>query len=114
MSDSGRLRHDGEVEYVETNAKGGKQSHIGSALTQFPARVLLAVGRVFYTGRANYGDENWQLIGVEEHIDHALRHVYLFLAHRRPGDLVHAICRLAFAAFMASDNDPKSLDEVSE
>ena len=99
---------------VETNAAGGSQSHIGSALTEFPARVMLAVGRVFHVGRSNYGPDNWKLIPVNDHLDHALRHIHSFLEHSTPGDLVHAICRLAFAAFLASEGDPKSLDRVSE
>lgn len=99
---------------VETNNAGGSQSFIGSALTEFPARVLLAVGRVFYVGRKRYGADNWKLIPVNEHLDHALRHIGNFLLRRTPGDLVHAICRLAFAAWLATVERPESIDEVSE
>lgn len=99
---------------VETNASGGSQSYIGSALTDFPARVLLAVGRVFYVGRKNYGADNWKRIPVNEHLDHALTHIGNFLEHRKPGDLVHAICRLAFAAWLATVERPESIDEVTE
>lgn len=118
MSDSGRQMHDGDVTYiepfVETNAAGGKQSHIANSLTQFQPRVALAVGRVLATGGAKYGRANWKLIPVEDHLDHAIRHIYTFLDKRTPGDLVNAICRLSFAAWLATVEKPESINEVSE
>jgi hypothetical protein len=83
---------------VEVNANGGKQSRLETRSDLMPPAAFLAVAGVLKGGAEKYGDRNWRLITVREHLNHALTHAYQFLA----GDaaephLSHAACRLMMA-----------------
>jgi hypothetical protein len=63
-----------------------------------PPAAFLAVAGVLKAGSEKYGDRNWRLITVREHLNHALTHAYRYLS----GDtaephLSHAACRLMMA-----------------
>jgi len=96
-----------------TNAHGGKQSRLPFHPSRFPHAVWLAILVVLEQGAAKYdatpGEQNWRKIPVAEHVDHARAHIYLWLdGDRSEPHLVHASCRLAFAAAMMMDEkDPK-------
>lgn len=69
----------------------GKQSHIDEAFILIPPRGLLRVARVLDRGKhyepssggvttVTLGYENWRHISPLDHINHALRHITLYLA----------------------------------
>jgi hypothetical protein len=84
---------------AETNAAGGKQSASLYSLTaSFPHKAVLAVAKIVKYGLKKYTPDNWRLIGREDHLNHALVHVFAYLAGDRQDDhLEHAACRLLMA-----------------
>ena len=79
-----------EAEIV-TNAEGGKQSRIASAITEVPPMALLEVGKVMGEGVTNYprdgdGTPNWHRIDSSSNLDHALEHIVNYLVERNRPD----------------------------
>lgn len=86
-----------EDESIVTNEKGGSQSHIDGDWTQLPYRSLKALATVMDHGAQKYGVRNYRKISVDDHINHALRHLVLYCDKRDEQDLMHAFCRIALA-----------------
>ena len=83
---------------VVTNEKGAHQSRVEYRLDLVPPLALLSVGQVLKEGAEKYGVDNWRGIAPDEHINHALVHLYAFLAGDTQDDHVtHAACRILFA-----------------
>jgi len=76
-----------------------KQSSIETAFTAVPARSITRVAAILKTGREKYGADNWRNISRRDHLDHALAHIYSYLAGNEvdEDDLGNATCRLLFA-----------------
>jgi hypothetical protein len=82
---------------IYTNARGGKQSKLGSDLTLIPPLALLRCGEVVKKGAEAYGKNNWRRITRNEHLAHALEHIYNLLAGIEDpleDELAHATVRL--------------------
>lgn len=97
------------------NELGGKQSKINGRFDLVPSGALAAAAEVLSEGAEKYGEYNWELISTEDHVNHALAHLNVFLSQRRDAsreslghfdvslvrgeedDLAHAIVRLMFA-----------------
>lgn len=83
---------------LETNEAGGKQSKIPARCDLLPPLATLAVAQVLHGGAEKYGVNNWHSIPVESHLNHALVHVFAYLAgDRQDLHLDHAACRLLMA-----------------
>jgi hypothetical protein len=81
-----------------TNATGGRQSALPYRSDLFPPAAFLAVAKVLEGGARKYGERNWRLIPVGEHLNHALTHLFAFQAGDGSDDhLEHAACRIAMA-----------------
>lgn len=84
---------DAEVS-VDPNT-GAKQSKIGHRCDLLPPLATLRVADVLHEGSGKYGDWNWFKIPMHEHLNHALVHVFAFLAGDTTDDhLGHAACRM--------------------
>lgn len=93
---------------VTVNAAGGKQSHCPYRVDLFPPRAALAVSAVLKHGADKYGENNWHLITVGENLNHALTHIFAFLAGDGSDDhLEHAACRVLFALDQKLAGRPK-------
>ena len=80
------------------NAAGGKQSAVPYRADLIPARAILRVSSVLHTGALKYGDDNWHVIPTRDHLNHALTHVFAYLAGDAQDDhLGHAATRLLMA-----------------
>lgn len=92
---------------TKTNEKGGRQSHIPVRFDLIDAKALFAMAAVLHEGAEKYGEENWRLISVEEHLNHALMHAYAYLSGDSTDDhLSHFLCRATFAMGVAlQEND---------
>lgn len=89
-----------DVKHV--NPSGGIQTKLPVRCDLLPADVLLEVSKVLAHGADSYGENNWKLIDVNDHINHALTHIYRFQIEDNSEDhLSHAICRLMFAAHLS-------------
>jgi hypothetical protein len=83
---------------MSTNLAGGKQSHITRAYTLVPPNALAEVASVLHSGASKYGVDNWKLIIVDDHLNHALNHIFLYLAGNEKEDhLSHAATRMMMA-----------------
>jgi hypothetical protein len=79
------------------------QTNIPYAFHNIPANAMLEVAAVIKSGGEKYGNYNYLYISQDEHINHAIAHLYLFLSGDRTEEhLVHATCRAMFAAEIQS------------
>lgn len=87
-----------ESELIDTNSKGGRQSKITEALSLLPPLAQLEKARVLAEGAKKYGINNWKLISRDDHLNHALRHIFLYISgDTSENHLVNAACRMDFA-----------------
>lgn len=86
-----------DTDDVVTNADGGKQSATLTRLELVPARAIREVGLVLAKGAEKYGTNNHLLINTDDHLAHALQHIYAFKESGELEDLSHAATRLLFA-----------------
>lgn len=83
---------------VSTNVAGGKQSHITRAYTLVPPNALAEVASVLHSGAQKYGVDNWKLIHVDDHLNHVVNHIFLYLAgNEMEHHLSHAATRMMMA-----------------
>lgn len=83
---------------IETNENGVSQSETLYAFTSLDAHALFRVAATASQGDAKYGPDNWRGIGCEDHLNHALIHIYAHLAGDQSDDhLAHAACRMLMA-----------------
>lgn len=81
-----------------TNEKGGSQSHIPVRFDLIDARAMFEMAKVLHHGAEKYGEDNWRLIPTKEHLNHALMHIYAWLAGDETDEhLSHILCRATFA-----------------
>ena len=68
-----------------------------------PNHALQQVARVMAVGTRKYGVRNWDKISVSDHLDHAIRHGYLYIMGDTTDEpdgithLAHMACRALFA-----------------
>jgi hypothetical protein len=83
------------------NSKGGKQSHLPCRLDLICPKTLIRMGEILDSGAVKYGEHNWKNIPTQDHINHALVHIYGFLDGNTDDDhLGHALTRVMFALSM--------------
>jgi len=83
---------------ITVNSRGGKQARINCRLDLIDPLAIIRLGEVLEEGLHKYGKDNWRLIPVGDHLNHALYHIYQHLANDDKEDhLAHAFCRLMFA-----------------
>jgi hypothetical protein len=83
---------------TETLPSGGRQSASPYRCDLLPAQSLLAAAGVLKVGADKYGVENWKLIPLRDHVNHALTHLLAFIAgDAQDRHLVNALCRVLFA-----------------
>jgi hypothetical protein len=80
-----------------TNAAGGKQSKVTTRFDLMPPAALIRIAEVLAKG-SHYGKDNWRLIPKGDHINHAMRHLAMYLKGDASEDhLGNACCRMMFA-----------------
>lgn len=89
---------------IVTNAAGGSQSQLAARFDLIPPVAITLVAEVIASGANRNGVENWRKIPVEDHLNHALAHLFsavkFLLKHKKPAareELSHAACRVLFA-----------------
>lgn len=80
-----------------TNESGGKQSALGAAFELLPPDALTQVSVILEHGAKKYSAWNWLRISRNDHIRHALGHIFAYISKGDIKDLQHAACRLLFA-----------------
>lgn len=81
-----------------TNEKGGKQSKLENAFHLIDPKAIFELAHVLYVGEKTYGRDNWKFISREEHLNHAISHIYAHLyGDTGSNHLAHAFTRLMMA-----------------
>lgn len=85
-----------------TNERGGSQSHIPVRFDLIDPKALFAMAAVLHEGAEKYGEDNWRLIDIRDHLNHAMMHINAYLAGDTSDDhLSHLLCRATFACGVA-------------
>jgi len=83
---------------LEINELGGKQSKLKERFDYLPPNAVSSCARTIGYGESKYGEGNWKKISILSHINHALAHLFKYLAKDKSEDhLSHAASRLLFA-----------------
>ena len=87
---------------VVENENGGKQSDSPYGFHMIPPSAIFDAAKVLKYGAEKYGEtrlnRNYTKIHSDEHINHALQHIYAYLAGDTQDDhLGHALVRMMFA-----------------
>lgn len=99
---------------IVTNEQGGMQSHIPYAFHLLDANATMAVARVFGEGAERYERDNWRKISCEEHINHALTHLFAALGGDKQDEhLEHAGARLIMAIATQGDGSLEARPECT-
>ena len=93
-----------------TNEQGGRQSATPYAFHFLPPHAVFAAAEVAKYGAEKYGetllDRNYKKIATEEHVNHAIQHLFAYLAGDESDDhLSHAILRAMFAYEVDHERD---------
>jgi hypothetical protein len=81
-----------------THENGAKESHAPYAFTSIDGMALHRVAQIQHQGDQKYGVDNWRGISEDDHLNHALAHVFAHLAGDRSDDHIgHAAVRMLFA-----------------
>lgn len=98
---------------VVMNENGGKQSDTPYGFHMLPISSIFAAAEVAQYGAKKYGESfdnrNYTKIPAIEHVNHALQHLYGYLAGDKSDDhLAHAIVRCMFAYDVDQKEDKKA------
>ena len=89
------LRDDGVREVYEG---GGQRDRIEERFDLIPPTAMMAVAKAMAQGARRYGDYNWQGLPMENILNHAMRHIVLYMEGDRDEDhLGHAAANLMMA-----------------
>jgi len=83
---------------IITNEQGGQQSKLPYRFDLTDPLADLKLAEVLAYGAEKYAIDNWRLIDIESHLNHAMAHIAAFKAGDNTDDhLGHALCRLHMA-----------------
>ena len=77
-------------EEIAVNEKGGMQTRLDTRFDLLPPAATRSVAEVLAYGAKKYATNNWRLIGTNDHINHALTHIFNFLDLTTNGKTVEA------------------------
>lgn len=77
------------------NQNGGKQSSLPYAFHLIDSKAIFALAGVLHEGAEKYERDNWRKIPAESHVNHALSHIFAWMAgDKQDQRLAHAFTRL--------------------
>jgi hypothetical protein len=83
---------------IHTNEKGAKQSASPYRCDLLDGPAILRLAAVLKYGADKYAPNNWRGIPTNDHINHALVHIFAYLAGDTQDDhLGHFLCRAMMA-----------------
>lgn len=89
-----------------TYPNGASESKTELRFDLIPPDEIATIAKVLGRGAIKYGDDNWKSLPTWTHLNHALQHIFAYLANDKSDDhLSHAATRLIFA--MWSDKKEK-------
>jgi hypothetical protein len=86
---------------ITENESGGQQSAIEGRFDLIPPVAMFELAKIMEYGARRYAPNNWRKIPIDDHVNHALSHLFAYLAGDRQDDhLGHALARMAMAVEM--------------
>jgi hypothetical protein len=86
---------------ITENESGGQQSTIEGRFDLIPPVAMFELAKIMEYGARRYAPNNWRKIPIDDHVNHALSHLFAYLAGDRQDDhLGHALARMAMAVEM--------------
>lgn len=80
------------------NEQGGMQSATAGRFDLIPPKSMFRLAAIMDHGARKYAPNNWKKIEIDSHVNHALQHLFAYLAGDRQDDhLGHALARAAMA-----------------
>jgi hypothetical protein len=80
------------------NDQGGVQSATAGRFDLIPPKSMFRLAAIMDHGARKYAPNNWKKIEIDSHVNHALQHLFAYLAGDRQDDhLGHALARAAMA-----------------
>lgn len=80
------------------NEAGGKQSKANYRYDLLDTDAMFALTKTLAEGAVKYGEWNWHDISEDDHLNHALIHIFAHLhGDKQDEHLAHAFCRIMFA-----------------
>lgn len=93
-------------EPIMVNEKGGGQSRVHYRFDLLDPKAMFEMTKVLKEGADKYGDDNWRLIDIRDHLNHMIIHAYAYLAGDASDEhLSHIMCRAMFAQGVALQTD---------
>jgi hypothetical protein len=100
---------------IAVNGKGGMQSHLPYAFHLLDANAMMEIAKVFGQGAKKYARDNWRKISCEEHLNHAITHIFAALAGDKQDDhLSHAGARIVMALATRDDGSLEARPECTQ
>ena len=89
---------------IHRHPSGGLESKPVGRFDLCPGKAMIKLAQTFQHGEDRYAPNNWRLIPRRSHINHALIHLFAYIAGDDQDDhLGHALCRLSMAEEMPED-----------
>lgn len=86
------------VNFMQTEDKDILIDTVKDLAREKNINALIEIGKVLQYGAEKYEPNNWRLIPQEEHINHALIHLYAhILGDEQDNHIGHCLCRLMMA-----------------
>lgn len=81
---------------VVMNERGAKQSAVAGRFDLIPPIAMFELAQVMEYGARKYSPRNWEGISVDDHLNHALQHIFAYMAgDRSDNHLSHLLARSA-------------------
>ena len=90
-----------------TTPQGGKQSRLDYRFDLIDAKAMFDLARVMHEGAKKYEKDNWRKISTDDHLNHALSHIWAHLAgDKQDNHLGHALTRVMMALAVNLQDKP--------
>lgn len=91
---------------VVVNTAGGKQHAVPYAFTELDPDAMFLMTQILAWGAKTYGHRNWEKIPITDHLNHAIIHIFSYLAgDHSESHLGNLMCRAMFAAALDIENN---------
>lgn len=92
---------------------GGNHSHIPARFDLIDGEAMFKMAQVLHEGAESHGEENWRGVPIKDNLNHALMHIYAYLAKDGSDDhLPHALCRIMFAVAVECQGGPIDVSKI--
>lgn len=93
----------GEVSVTEA---GGMHAELNCRFDLIDSKALFKLAAALHEGGVKYGDENWRKVPIRHQLNHALTHIFAYLAgDTQEEHLSHAFTRMMFATALEKEGE---------